>query len=291
MSRSNAFVPHPGPATTFDGTCHYLSVVATPPARTAADLGVGTGVGAFSGAFGVGGGLMLVPFLVLARTWPQKQAQATSLVMVAMAATAGAVRYALDGAVAWLPGLVIVVGGLAGAWLGAHLVQRSPNALLQALFGLLVVVAGVRMLWPTGGDASADAHLASLTPGLVAGYLGAGLGMGLLSALFGIGGGILLIPILVAGFEYSQHLAAGTSLAVMVPISLVGAIRLTRPGLTKWAEGARFGAGAVVGAVIGASVALVVSGSIMQAAFGVVMLVVGGRMAWSAARARTQRPR
>jgi len=187
--------------------------------------------------------------------------------------------------------LVIVVGGLAGAWLGAHLVQRSPNALLQALFGLLVVVAGVRMLWPTGGDASADAHLASLTPGLVAGYLGAGLGMGLLSALFGIGGGILLIPILVAGFEYSQHLAAGTSLAVMVPISLVGAIRLTRPGLTKWAEGARFGAGAIVGAVIGASVALVVSGSIMQAAFGVVMLVVGGRMAWSAARARTQRPR
>ena len=147
------------------------------------------------------------------------------------------------------------------------------------------------MLWPTGGDASADAHLASLTPGLVAGYLGAGLGMGLLSALFGIGGGILLIPILVAGFEYSQHLAAGTSLAVMVPISLVGAIRLTRPGLTKWAEGARFGVGAIVGAVIGASVALVVSGSSRLAAFGVVRRVVGGRLAWSAARAGTQRPR
>ena len=48
------------------------------PTRTAADLGVGAGVGAFSGAFGVGGGTLLAPFLVLVRKLPQKQAQATS---------------------------------------------------------------------------------------------------------------------------------------------------------------------------------------------------------------------
>ncbi len=254
--------------------------------RTVADLGVGTGVGAFSGAFGVGGGILLVPFLVLVRHVSQKQAQATSLVLVAMAAAAGAVRYALNGEVAWLPGLVILIGGLAGAWLGAHLVQRSPNAVLQVAFGVLLMIAGVRMLWPSPDAAEATAVLPELSPALAAGYLAAGLGMGLLSALFGIGGGILLIPILVAFFGYGQHLAAGTSLAVMVPISLLGAIRLTRPGFTQWGEGARLGIGAMVGALLGASVALAISGSILQIAFGVLMLAVALQMALRGWRSR-----
>jgi uncharacterized membrane protein YfcA len=254
--------------------------------RTAADIGIGTGVGAFSGAFGVGGGILLVPFLVLARKVPQKQAQATSLVLVGMAAAAGAVRYAVNGDVAWLPALVILLGGLAGAWLGAHIVQRSPNAVLQVAFGLVLMVAGVRMLWPSPDAVDSSAFLPEMSPALAAGYAASGLGMGLLSALFGIGGGILLVPILVTAFGYSQHLASGTSLAVMVPIALLGAIRLTRPGYTQWGEGARLGAGAMVGAVLGASVALAISGSVLQIAFGVMMLAVAVQMGLRGWRSR-----
>jgi len=254
-----------------------------------ADVAVGTGVGVFSGAFGVGGGLMLVPFLVLARKVPQKAAQATSLVMVSMAALAGALRYAFGESVAWLPAVFVTVGGLAGAYLGAHIVQRSKNATLQALFGGLVVIAGVRMLWPHSEVASAASQLPDLTIGTGAGYVAAGLGMGLLSALFGIGGGILLVPVLVAVFGFSQQLAAGTSLAVMVPISIVGAVRLSKPGLTDWRQGSRFGLGAIIGAVIGASIALAISGSALRIAFALLMLMVGGRMSWSAMRsARSQ---
>lgn len=257
-----------------------------PPARAAADLGVGTGVGAFSGAFGVGGGILLVPFLVLVRKVPQKRAQATSLVLVAMAAAAGAVRYALSDDVAWLPAAVIVVGGLAGAWLGAHVMQRSPSAVLQAAFGVVLCVAGARMLWPTGPTVEAADVLPAMSFTLLAGYVASGVGMGLLSALFGIGGGILLVPILVTAFDYSQHLAAGTSLAVMVPIALLGAIRLTRPGLTQWREGARLGLGAMAGALVGASVAQVLSESILRVAFGVLLVAVGGQMALRSWRGR-----
>lgn len=258
----------------------------TAGARNAQDAAVGVGVGAFSGAFGVGGGIMLVPFLVLARKVPQKQAQATSLVMVAMGAAAGAVRYALDASVAWIPGLVILIGGLAGAWLGAHLVQRSPSFVLQALFGAVVAIAGLRMLWPSDVPTADSWTLPDLTPGIAVAYVAAGLGMGLLSALFGIGGGILLVPILATGFGYDQSLAAGTSLAVMVPISLVGAIRLTRPGFTQWAEGARYGLGAIVGALVGASLALAIGGPIMRMAFGLLMLAVAAQMALKAWRSR-----
>ncbi len=254
--------------------------------RTGTDLAVGTGIGAFSGAFGVGGGIMLVPFQVLVRKVPQKQAQATSLVMVAMAAFAGAVRYAANGDVAWWPSIVIVLGGLAGAWLGAHLMQRSPGWLLQALFGGLVVIAGARILSLSTAPEATVTHLTDPSAGLLLGYALAGLGMGVLSALFGIGGGILLVPVLVAVFDYTQHMAAGTSLAVMVPIALVGAFRLTRPGLTKWAEGARYGIGAIVGAFIGASLALMLSGGLLRLLFGVLMLIVGAQMSWKAWRNR-----
>lgn len=258
----------------------------TTPRRTTADLGVGTGVGVFSGLFGVGGGITLVPFLVLVRKVPQKQAQATSLVMVAMAAAAGAIRYAASGDVAWWPSVAIVIGGLGGAWLGAHLMQRSPGWLLQSLFGLMVVVAGVRMLGLAGVPEAAVSHLEDPSVGLMVGYALAGLGMGLLSALFGIGGGILLVPILVALFDYTQHLAAGTSLAVMVPIALVGAARLTKPGLTKWSDGARYGVGAMVGALLGASLALLLSGGVVRGLFGVLMLFVGAQMSWKAWKGR-----
>lgn len=257
-----------------------------PNTRIAADLGVGAGVGAFSGAFGVGGGILLVPFLVLVRKVPQKQAQATSLVMITMAALAGVVVYALDAAVAWVPGAFLAAGGLVGAWVGAHAVQRSPSGVLQVGFGGLLVIAGLRLLWASPESVESTSQLPSPTLATAAGYAVAGLAMGVLSALFGVGGGILLIPILIAFFDYGQHLAAGTSLAVMVPIALVGALSLTRPGYTQWAEGARYGAGSVVGAPVGAALALLASASVLQIAFGVLMLVVGGQLVVRAWRER-----
>jgi uncharacterized membrane protein YfcA len=264
--------------------------VRAPRSELPRDLGVGTGVGAFAGLLGVGGGILLVPYLVLVRGVAQKSAQATSLVMLAMAATTGSITYAVGGSVAWVPGGIIALGGLAGALLGAVVVQRSPDHRIQSLFGVLLVIAAVRMLWPQAdGGYAVEADLPALTAGLVAGYLLAGLGMGLLSAMFGVGGGVLLIPVLVALFGYGQQLAAGTSLAVMVPIGLMGAIRLTRPGYTNWPQGVRFGLGSMLGAVLGAAVALAVSGTVLRWLFAAVMVAVGVQMAvrgWRAGRPR-----
>ena len=72
----------------------------------------------------------------------------------------------------------------------------------------------------------------------------------------------------------------------MVPIALLGAIRLTRPGLTQWREGARLGLGAMAGALVGASVAQVLSESILRVAFGVLLVAVGGQMALRSWRGR-----
>lgn len=242
------------------------------------DLLIGVGVGVFSGALGVGGGILLVPYLVLLLSMAQKRAQATSLVMVAMAAAAGAVTYALAQSVAWLPAGFIVIGGLFGALLGSYVVQRTPDNRLQIAFGVLLIIVAIRLLFPTSVDVTTSDALPALSPSLTAAYILIGVAMGALSALFGIGGGILLIPMLVTGFGFGQQFAAGTSLAVMVPIALFGALRLTKPGLTDWRLGIRFGLGSIFGAVAGAGIALTVPGDALRWVFAIVMIIVAARM-------------
>ena len=242
---------------------------------TLRDLAVGLGIGVFSGALGVGGGILLVPFLVLALHWAQKRAQATSLVMIALASVFGALAYALGGSVNWAASGVIVVGGLLGSLIGAHVVQRTADHRLQMLFGALLLIVAVRLVFgPTDTVSTAlDWHI-----GVVIGLFASGVVMGVLSALFGIGGGILLIPILVTLFGFSQQEAAGTSLAVMAPIALLGAVRLTRPGLTDWSTGLRFGIAAALGAVAGAAVALNTPADIVRAIFAGVLALVAANM-------------
>lgn len=244
------------------------------------DLGLGFGAGAFSGVFGVGGGILLVPIQVLALHIDQKRAQATSLVMVAMGAVAAGITYALGGEVAWIPAIVILVGGIAGSLLGSAVVKRSPSRLLQGAFGVLIIIAAVRLLF-SAQPADEISAITGLDWSVVA-YFASGVAMGLLSALFGIGGGIILIPILVTLFGFPQQLAAGTSIAVMGPIALVGAIRQSRTGPTDWRMGVRFGIGAIPGAIAGAALALAWSGSAVRAAFAIVLTLVGLRMLWQA---------
>ena len=242
----------------------------------ARDLLIGFGVGAFSGAFGVGGGIILVPVLVLLFHMQQKNAQATSLVMVVFAATAGFVTYAVTDFVAWLPAAFILAGGLIGSLLGSSVVRRTSDVRLQIGFGLLLVAVAIRMLWPTQDLSTTE--LPALSIVVVLAYVASGIAMGVLSALFGIGGGIILIPIVVTFFGFSQQLAAGTSLAVMAPIALLGAWRQSRTGATDWSTGLRFGIASVPGGVVGAAIAVSVSGTLVRTAFALVLVLVAMRM-------------
>lgn len=246
--------------------------------RPWADLGVGAGVGGFSGLLGVGGGIFLVPYLTSIRRIPQKRAQATSLVMVSMGAASGTITYALNDSVAWLPALLILLAGLVGAWIGAHLMQRLHDRRLRIAFGVILLLTALRLVLPGTGTDDTLSGLPTLTIGVVALYLVGGLAMGLLSALFGIGGGIIIVPILVTVLGYEQQLANGTSLAVMTAIALFGAARLSRPGLTDWRSGLTIGSAAVVGAVVGALVALAIPAEAIRIVFAVVLVLLGTHM-------------
>lgn len=230
----------------------------------------GVAVGVLSGLLGIGGGVVLVPLLVLLMGMAQKRAQATSLAAITLTAVAGAVSYGIAGDVVLVPALVVAAGGIVGTLVGAELVHRMSERTLRIVFAVVMVVVAVRMaLAPPVEGAGELAHLA---PPVLAGYVGAGLLMGLLSALVGIGGGVVMVPLLVLGFGFSPHEAQGTSLAVMVPVSLMGAWRHARRGYTDWRAGLVLGAGGVLGAPLGALLAQAVPEVWLQRLFAVLLV-------------------
>jgi uncharacterized membrane protein YfcA len=114
--------------------------------------------------------------------------------------------------------------------------------------------------------------------------IGAGLVAGFLSGTIGIGGGLAFVPIMTIGFRMPQQLAQGTSLAAIIPTALVGGITHIRQGNVRLEAAIWMGGGGVVGAVIGALVAVNLPTSFLARLFGVLLLFSAYRIAMGARR-------
>jgi uncharacterized membrane protein YfcA len=89
-------------------------------------IGVGLAAGLLSGLFGVGGGTVIVPMLVLILAYGQKLASGTSLAAIVPTAAVGVISYAVHDSVAWIPAVILAVGSVAGAQIGTWLLQSCP---------------------------------------------------------------------------------------------------------------------------------------------------------------------
>ena len=114
--------------------------------------------------------------------------------------------------------------------------------------------------------------------------IGGGLVAGFLSGTIGIGGGLAFVPIMTIGFRMAQPLAQGTSLAAIIPTALVGGITHLRQGNVRRDAASWMGGGGVVGAVIGALVAVDLPSSFLARLFGVFLLFSAYRIAMGARR-------
>ena len=109
-------------------------------------VAIGVAAGFFSALLGVGGGVVVVPLLILAAGYPERRAMATSLAAVAVIALVGAVSYSFHGDVEPGPAALIGLPGAAGAVAGARLQQRLATRTLALAFALVLAVIGVRLL-------------------------------------------------------------------------------------------------------------------------------------------------
>ncbi|MEA2516268.1 MAG: uncharacterized protein QOG16_106 [Actinomycetota bacterium] len=105
-----------------------------------------------------------------------------------------------------------------------------------------------------------------------------GVGVGLLSALFGIGGGIAMVPFMVLLLERTPHLAEGTSLLVIVPTAIAGVIAHRKRGYVSFRLAALLASGGVIGAFVGARIALGIDGATLKRFFAVFLILMGMRI-------------
>lgn len=106
-----------------------------------------------------------------------------------------------------------------------------------------------------------------------------GLGVGVLSGIVGVGGGIILIPILVYFYGFSQHMAQGTSTAMLLPpIGILAAYTYYKNGFVDVRAASLICAGFVFGGLFGARIAVGVSNESLRRGFGVVLMLISARM-------------
>ena len=103
---------------------------------------------------------------------------------------------------------------------------------------------------------------------------------GLASGLLGVGGGIVMVPLLTLALGLNQHQAHATSLAAIIPIAAVGAVTFAVAGHVDYGIAGCLAAGSLIGAPIGARVMARSGESLLKIMFGVLMLLVAGQLLW-----------
>lgn len=177
---------------------------------------VGVAGGLLSGLFGIGGGTIIVPALALWLSMPQKISAGTSVAAILPTSIVGAISYATQGNVDWFAALLLAVGIIAGAQLGTYLLARIPVKTVQWSFmGFLAVV--IVSLWFVVPSRDSVIDMSFWLGALL---VATGFITGILSGVLGVGGGVVVVPVLMFFFGASDLIAKGTSLLMMIPGSI-----------------------------------------------------------------------
>ena len=236
-------------------------------------------VGFTLGLVGGGGSILAVPLLVHVVGVPSAHvAIGTSAVAVAASAAANLVGHARARHVKWPCATVFALFGIVGAAGGAALGKMVDGGRLLSMFGLLMVVIGLLMLCPrrSAGDAKVRLSIDS-APRLLPLLAGFGFGVGLLSGFFGIGGGFLIVPGLIAATAMPLINAIGSSLVAVTAFGSTTAASYAVSGLVDWRIATVFVIGGAAGGLIGiwSSARLAAYKHVLSLLFATVVISVG----------------
>jgi uncharacterized membrane protein YfcA len=249
-------------------------------------IAIGFVGGLLSGLLGIGGGVVMVPLMVLIAGLSQRISHAMALYAIIVIAFFGAAPYVISGGVRWDWALALAAGSVIGARIGAKTLSSAPEAPLKIGFGLFLVVAAVTMV-----TAKTTSGISMLTPlWLFLAMVVFGLMVGSLSGLLGVGGGIFMIPFMVIIAGASQQVAQGTSLVVILPTAIVASAVLTKKGVGDLRQGLGMGAAGAISALAGAVLALHLPSEILRYIFAVLLLFVAAKTCLDGLRLMRQGP-
>ncbi len=251
-------------------------------------IGIGFLAGVFAGLFGIGGGIVIVPALVLLAGFPLVKATGTSLAAIMLpVGILGVIAYyrarILDLRAAAFLASGLIMSVLVGAWL-AHALPADVMRKLYAIFCLYVSWTFIKPLErlklfrgesplpeaePDSSNGPQPHYLALVAVGLVA---------GLMAGMFGIGGGNIIVPALVLFLKYPPKRAIATSLAALLPpIGLPGVIYYYRAGTLDIRIAALLATGLLLGTVFGARINIRMPTGQVKLLYGIFLIFVAVR--------------
>ena len=246
---------------------------------------VGVLAGFLAGLFGVGGGILIVPGLVLAAHLDQRLAHGTSLAAVLPISVASLITYATHDNVDWTVAVWLAIGAVAGAVLGTRLLHVLPQRTLGVLFGVMLIASAIRLFFDT--DATGRG---AVDPATVVSLIVVGVVTGILAGLLGVGGGIVMVPAMILLFGVPPVVAKGTSAAVIIPTAVMGTLRNRKKRNADLRAAAIVGVAGILTAAIGGTLSDRMSDTVSNVLFASLLLVVALRMLWQLRRAAHDEP-
>jgi uncharacterized membrane protein YfcA len=249
-------------------------------------LAAGLVGGLLSGMFGIGGGIVLVPLLGLLLGLKQLEAQGVTLAVLLLPVGLPAVlAYRKRISIRWWLVTALAVGFVASVGLGARAANAMSDRPLRVLFAIFVLAVAAQMWRVQSGSAPGippgTAASSSSLNGLWIGASG-----GFLAGLFGVGGGIVMVPLLVLAVRLDQHEAQATTLAAMLPpVGLPGVLAYAHSGgRLPWMLMGMVAGGFAAGALAGARIAVRTRTGRLTRAVALFLIAVAGGLAWTALR-------
>jgi len=238
---------------------------------------------------GVGGGVFVVPLLTLAYGFTPAHAIGTSLLVIIFGGLSATIGYSRHKLVFFKVGLLLAIATIPGSILGAFLTSVLSGAVLGLIFGGFLIAVAVRMifsnkLFRAKKAGTADSKVIWSEPDVLADkrrFLTAfGLCFfgGVVSALLGIGGGLVFVPILTLVLLLPIHVVVATSMFTMVFTSFAGVVQHWTLGNVNLEYGLLIAVGAFVGGQVGSWACKRVSGEKLQAILAVALILLSAQM-------------
>lgn len=235
---------------------------------------LGLVAGFLSGLFGVGGGILIVPILVLLVRMNQRVAHGTSLAAVLPIAISGVIGFAVEDSVDWPATAALVAGAMAGAVVGTYALNILPTKVLGYAFAAVLLASAVRLV-VDHSEASGRGDLDVL---MVIGFVLLGVLSGTMAGLLGVGGGIIMVPAMILLFGIPAAVAKGTSLGVIIPTSVVGTRRNLAKGNCDLRIAGIIGIAGVASAFAASKISVGLDEDVSNALFAALLAIVAVRM-------------
>jgi hypothetical protein len=247
---------------------------------------VGLAAGVFSGLFGIGGGVVIVPVLVLFAGFSLVEATGTSLAAILLpVGILGVIAYYRARIIDIRASIYIAAGLVTTVAVGAWLAHSLPAGLVKKLYAVFLAYVSWTFIDPVprirrllGHPLSPKAEVETPPHPPAIALVAVGIAAGVMAGLFGIGGGNIIVPLLVMALGYPAKRAIATSLGtLLLPIGLPGVLYYYHAGTLDVGAAAWVALGLLVGTVFGARITIRLSTQVIKPVYGLFLLFVAAR--------------